>query len=76
MQMPMIHMIYIYVYIYIYIHTYIYCLSQTCGNVFFFSLFTAIIVSIYLIDGLVQEGHVSSASAVELGLSCANPLIC
>ena len=60
-------------YIYIYIHL---LPKSDMWQCIFFSLFTAIIVSIYLIDGLVQERHVSSASAVGLGLSCANPSIC
>ena len=57
---------------------YIYTFTAEVRHVamYFFSLSTAIIVSIYLIDGLVQERHVSSAFAVELGLSCANPSIC
>ena len=58
----------------IYIYTFIAEVRHVAMH--FFSLFTAIIVSIYLIDGLMQEGHVSSASAAELGLSCANPSIC
>ena len=54
-----------------YIYTFIAAVRHVA--MYFFSLFTAIIVSIYLIDGLVHEGHVSSALA--LGLSCANPSI-
>ena len=35
------------------------------------------ILSVYMyIDGLVQERHNSSALAMELSLSCINPLIC
>ena len=33
-------------------------------------------MALYQIDGLVQERHNSSALAMELCLSCANPVIC
>ena len=35
-----------------------------------------IVLSIYLIDGLLRAGRVSSALAMELRLSCANPSTC
>ena len=58
--------------------TYAMCFTRICTRVLLYSCFVVVLFWVLdwcHLDGLVQENHYSLANALELRLSCTNPLI-